>query len=203
MSTYIWDNIGPGNGLLPHGTKQLPETVDLLLLRLCSIHLRTTIQYKEFENYTFKFASSSPRNQWVKTMVPGTSFKYSERYLMQPDYIEHQFVNILRLGDTYIQQWNGSSMVKFMVWHQFNAKPSPELIMTWLTVFCTLMKNNQWDWINIQYLSTKKIHIVAKMASIAVRPLSCQVMDVWMATCMQYIVDVGSIYTCRPDTGVV
>ena len=41
MATYIWVNIGLGNGLLPDGTKPLPEPMfDLSSIRSRSIHLR-------------------------------------------------------------------------------------------------------------------------------------------------------------------
>ena len=46
MVTYIWVNIGSGNGLLPDGTKPLPEpmlTDDQWGLK-CGIHLRPILQ---------------------------------------------------------------------------------------------------------------------------------------------------------------
>ena len=39
MSTEIWVNIGSGNGLLPDGTKPLPERM-LSSVRSSDIHLR-------------------------------------------------------------------------------------------------------------------------------------------------------------------
>ena len=40
MATWNWVNIGSGNGLLPDGTKPLPEPVDLSLVRNIDINLR-------------------------------------------------------------------------------------------------------------------------------------------------------------------
>ena len=39
MATWNWVNIGSGNGLLPDGTKPLPEPVDLSLVRSIDINL--------------------------------------------------------------------------------------------------------------------------------------------------------------------
>ena len=44
MATEIWVNIGSGNGLLPNGTKPLPEPmVDLSSVEFCGIHLTTIL----------------------------------------------------------------------------------------------------------------------------------------------------------------
>ena len=41
MAAYIWVNIDSGNGLLPDGTKPLPETnVDLSSVKPCDISIR-------------------------------------------------------------------------------------------------------------------------------------------------------------------
>ena len=39
-SALIWVNIGSGNGLLPHGTKPLPEPMLNSHMRFLGIHLR-------------------------------------------------------------------------------------------------------------------------------------------------------------------
>ena len=45
MATEIWVNIGSGNGLLPDGTKPLPEqNVDLPSVRSIGIYLSTILQ---------------------------------------------------------------------------------------------------------------------------------------------------------------
>ena len=45
MATKIWVNIGSGNGLLPDGTKPLPEpNVDLSSVKSSGIHLRAILQ---------------------------------------------------------------------------------------------------------------------------------------------------------------
>ena len=46
MTTQIWVNIGPGNGLLPDGTKPLPEPI--------------------LTNYQCGLTAGFPRGQWVK-----------------------------------------------------------------------------------------------------------------------------------------
>ena len=44
MATYIWDNIGAGNGLVPDVTKPLPESV-LIYNQTC-----LALTYDEFNN---------------------------------------------------------------------------------------------------------------------------------------------------------
>ena len=43
MATQMWVNTGSGNGLVPDGTKPLPEPM-LTLVRCCGIHLRAIPQ---------------------------------------------------------------------------------------------------------------------------------------------------------------
>ena len=44
MVTEIWVNIGSGNGLLPDGTKPLPDAMDFSLVKCFGIHLRAVSQ---------------------------------------------------------------------------------------------------------------------------------------------------------------
>ena len=44
MATEIWVNIGSGNGLLPDGTKPLPEPVDWSSVKSSDIHIRAISQ---------------------------------------------------------------------------------------------------------------------------------------------------------------
>ena len=44
MVTQIWVNIGSGNGLVPDGTKPLPEPI-LTLVRFYGIHIREISQW--------------------------------------------------------------------------------------------------------------------------------------------------------------
>ena len=55
MATMILDNIGSGNGLLPDGTKPLPDIVDLSSEGFCGIY--------EFEKDILKIIFKSPRGQ--------------------------------------------------------------------------------------------------------------------------------------------
>ena len=72
--TEIWVNIGSGNGLLPDGTKPLPEP-------MLTYHQRGSValSWEQFHrkcsryqfvklvwNYNFKIISTFPRGQWVK-----------------------------------------------------------------------------------------------------------------------------------------
>ena len=77
MTPYgdIWVNIGSGNGLLPDGTKPLPEPmltyhqygpVSFFLSEdLIKRSSEGTNQWSKLENWIFKVASKSPRGQWV------------------------------------------------------------------------------------------------------------------------------------------
>ena len=73
MATEIWVNIGPGNGLLPDGTKPLPEP-----MLTCHKYGPVTFIWGQFhkrylshwplnqlENYSSKIYFESPRGQWV------------------------------------------------------------------------------------------------------------------------------------------
>ena len=45
MAAQIWANIGSGNGLLPNGTKPLPEPVYFFSwVTYCDIHLTTILK---------------------------------------------------------------------------------------------------------------------------------------------------------------
>ena len=76
MTIQIWVSIGPGNGLLPDGTKPLPEPMltyhqwSLVAFTWgqfhmkCSRYLPLTWVWKSL----FKITSASPRDQWVKQL---------------------------------------------------------------------------------------------------------------------------------------
>ena len=74
MTTEIWVNIGSGNGLLPDGTKPLPEPMlthyQSKVQRHPSRHsfrrISLTINHwNNFEFFLSKFSFKSPRGQWV------------------------------------------------------------------------------------------------------------------------------------------
>ena len=73
MATEIWVNIGSGNGLLPNGTKPLPEPMltyhkyGPVTLIWEQFHKDTSAidQQNELENYSSKIYFESPRGQWV------------------------------------------------------------------------------------------------------------------------------------------
>ena len=56
MATEIWVKIG----LLPDGTKPLPEP-----MLTFTASAQATILYNHFENHAFKLSSTSPGGQWV------------------------------------------------------------------------------------------------------------------------------------------
>ena len=69
-----WVNIGSGNGLLPDGTKPLPEPMLTQVITEVLWHLHDTIScgeilnlsvLDEFENY------KSPKDQQVNSLAPG------------------------------------------------------------------------------------------------------------------------------------
>ena len=76
MATENWVNIGSGNGLLPNGTKPLPEPMlDLssvsssdILLRAINITagISATNHRNWLQKYSSKISLNSPRPQWVK-----------------------------------------------------------------------------------------------------------------------------------------
>ena len=77
MVTWIWVSIGSGNGLLPDGTKPLPEP----LLTLCQSgpvvspegcstgNNPGSSHWDVFQNRTIKFASTPPRGQRVQCVT--------------------------------------------------------------------------------------------------------------------------------------
>ena len=80
MATYIWVNIGSGNGLLPDRTKPLPDRVRLTQCWLLvnevlwqspeinfTANAQLDILYNEFENGTFEITATSLRGQsWAR-----------------------------------------------------------------------------------------------------------------------------------------
>ena len=69
MATYIWVNSGSGNGLLPDGTKPLPEPMLISLIGEIMWHspesnftasAQATILYHEFKNDVFKITANFP-----------------------------------------------------------------------------------------------------------------------------------------------
>ena len=93
MATWNYVNIGSGNGLLPDGTKPLPEPMLTynrwgpmpFILRRCE----DTNQENKIENYGFKMASRSPRGQWVKSYKLGHYLSYSvTRFSVHNDWVE-------------------------------------------------------------------------------------------------------------------
>ena len=73
MTTEILVNIGSVNGLLPDGTKPLPEPMltyhhwDTVTFIWCQFLKRTPAinHLNLFENYLYKIAFKSPRGRWV------------------------------------------------------------------------------------------------------------------------------------------
>ena len=85
MTTEIWVNIGSGNGLLPDGTKPLPEpNVDLSSIRSSGIHLRAILQEIPHPSVTeigltitsLKFCSNLPGTNELN-QVTATHWKIS------------------------------------------------------------------------------------------------------------------------------
>ena len=110
-ASSIMVNIGSGNGLLPDGTKPLPEP--MLTYHLSEVQwqspegnlTRDTSAiscWKQLENYLDKMSSKSPRVQWVNSSPPSAA---------------------------YMHQWTGSALVQIMACHIFGPKPlsKPEL----------------------------------------------------------------------------
>ena len=85
----IWVIAGSGNGLLPDGTKPLPETKlttsnhqwGPVAFTWEQFHLNAqdSSPWDEFENYWFKITATSPRDHWVKELphwYPEVSLSY-------------------------------------------------------------------------------------------------------------------------------
>ena len=82
MATQIWVNIASGNGLLPDGTKPLPEP--MLTYHQEGPVAFTWVQFyqrylshQSFENYLSKILFKSPRDQWVNILEPEKIYSYS------------------------------------------------------------------------------------------------------------------------------
>ena len=70
MATQNYVNIGSDNGLLPDGTKPLPDPMlTIHQLGLVAFMFLWNAQdiypWYEFENYLFEITAVSPRGQWV------------------------------------------------------------------------------------------------------------------------------------------
>ena len=79
MATEIWVNIGSGNGLLPDGTKPLPEP---MLVKSSDINIL-------FENYMSKISFKCPRGQWVKLLgkSPGHDVNHWRKTIVVPQQV--------------------------------------------------------------------------------------------------------------------
>ena len=86
MAAEIWINIGPGNGLLPDGTKPLPEPMVMSHCQgvwyspesVFTPSTQRTILYNDLESYTFfRITAASPRDQQVN------SLRQSDTYMRQ------------------------------------------------------------------------------------------------------------------------
>ena len=77
MVTEIWVNNGPGNGLLPDGTKPSPEPMltcnqrGPLELTCGQLHknILDIRHYNVFKKYTFENIARSTRDQWDKSWI--------------------------------------------------------------------------------------------------------------------------------------
>ena len=80
ISSYNLANIGPGNGLLPNGTKPLPELILANNLRSWAIQLMATgnahdiCPYCEFDNCWFKNEAASPGSQWFNSSSASATY---------------------------------------------------------------------------------------------------------------------------------
>ena len=76
MATHIWVNIGSGNGLLPAGTKPLPEPMlsyhrsGPVIFIWAPFHKRYLRHQslKLARNYLSKISFKPPRGQWIDTL---------------------------------------------------------------------------------------------------------------------------------------
>ena len=73
MATENWVNIVSGNGLLPDGTKPLPEpmlhqygAVTFIWGQCYKRYLIQQLLKSDIENYLIEISFKSPRGQWVK-----------------------------------------------------------------------------------------------------------------------------------------
>ena len=75
MASDTLDDTVPGNGLLPDGTKPLFEPSLTYQWSIVSFTWqqfyseRSRYLLNQFENYTFRITATSPRAQWVKTVL--------------------------------------------------------------------------------------------------------------------------------------
>ena len=69
IATYTWVTIASDNGLLPDGTKPLPEPMLTLISEVLwhslesnfTVSVEATILHNEFENHTFEITATPPR----------------------------------------------------------------------------------------------------------------------------------------------
>ena len=70
--SYMWINIGSGNGSLPDGTKPLPEPMLTFHQGGSDRSAQATILCNEFE---YQNIATSPRGQWVNCQTAMISYK--------------------------------------------------------------------------------------------------------------------------------
>ena len=99
MATKIWVNIGSGNGLLPDGTKPLPEPSDIHIRAISQVMSQPSITKIRLKITYVKFHSNFPGANGL---------------------------NLLRPGDIYMHQWVQSSFVQAMLWRLLGTKPLHE-----------------------------------------------------------------------------
>ena len=78
MATMIFVNIGSGNGLLPDGTKPLPEPMLTKLLCLWHSHKRNLTELAQsitWVNNTFRIIATYASGQWVLWMLIFSQWK--------------------------------------------------------------------------------------------------------------------------------
>ena len=91
------------------------------------------------------------RPQWVN-QIPTFSFVgRSCKYCLLKDghFVQLQWVNSLRLSDSYMHQWTRPSLVQIMACRLFGTKPLSEPMLTKLS-FGHLRNKIQWNFITIK-----------------------------------------------------
>ena len=176
----MWFNIGSGSGLLPDGTKLLPEPVltcylwTYVVLSRGKFHMNCSrIKLIEFENFAFKI---TPRGQLVNTLRPGQDGRHFGRQHFRLHFLEWNFFNFTQnfTEICYLDLIdNMSALVQIMAWPRTGDKPLSEAMLLCCVdayVSLSLNKLTHWGWVT--HICVSKLTIIGSDNGLA--PGRCQ-----------------------------
>ena len=142
MVIQIWVNIGSGIGLLPDGTKPLPEAIMPLLTyhQRCSVAFTSTENSQKLLNLILhNMICSEITLLWLLPHLPGVNelinwemlrYIISMGTILSVSNLQNKSSHYhIRPGQPVCINELWSSLVQVMAWYLSSTKPSPERIM--------------------------------------------------------------------------